>query len=128
MGITFTVHHDEGYYTAKFVGEITDDEMLTAYREFLENGEWVPGHGELSDLSELKGGGITGDGVRQLAAYIASQVSAHDITPTLVVYAPHDLPYGLARMYSVPAEDFETIHVCRELQEAEAIIKSAKRG
>ena len=120
MPVKFTVHPDDGYYLAKFVGKISDSEMLNDFRRFFSGDKWIPGLNELADISEADVTGITADGVNKLAMLIENIFQQYGISPKVAVYAPHDLPYGLARMYSVSAEKFETHDVFRDLDEAKA--------
>ena len=80
------------------------------------------------DLSEANLTEITSDGLRTLADFIASVFKKHNIAPTVAVYAPKDLPYGLAKVYSIMAEEFETYHVCRSSLETVEWLKKARNG
>ena len=120
MPITFSVYPNQGYYIAKFVGIVTDREMLDDYKRFFSSDEWVPGLNELTDISAADVTQVTSNGVRDLANLIEGIFRQHNSSPKVAVYAPHDLPYGLSRMYSVEAERFELHEVFRDLAEAKA--------
>lgn len=51
MLITFEIPPGKPYFLATWAGKITDDEMLTAYREFRDSGLWPAGAHELADLT-----------------------------------------------------------------------------
>jgi hypothetical protein len=106
------------YYESKFEGTITDSIMLEDFRAFFASSDWVPEHNELADLSEADLSNVTPDGIKGLASFIKLTFQSKGISPKVAVFAPNDLPFGLARMYSVPAEDFETHMVFRDLNEA----------
>ncbi|MDP6634984.1 MAG: hypothetical protein QGG42_08815 [Phycisphaerae bacterium] len=118
MPIIFTVHPDDGYYTAKYIGVVTDTGMMEDFRSFLSSGDWYPGLNELADLSEADVSAVTMPGIKNLSALIAGILQEHNFSPRVAVYAPRDLPYGLARVYSVHAETFETHCVFRDITEA----------
>ena len=118
MSINITVYPDEGYYISKYVGTITDMEMMDVFRRFFTSDEWVPGMSELADISEADLTEITSKGLSNLADMVEKIFSQHNISMRVAVYAPHDLGYGMARVYSTHAERFETHEVFRDLDEA----------
>ena len=120
MPLKFIVFPDDGYYITRFVGAITDRDMLDDYKSFFVSNEWFPGLNELTDLSGADAFQVTADGVANLALMIKNHFEQHNFSPKVAVYAPHELPYGLARMYSTEADDIETHEVFRDLTEARA--------
>jgi hypothetical protein len=75
---------------------------------------------ELADLSEADLTEITADGVWNLARMVEELFRPHNIFPKVAVYAPNDLDYGMARIYSAHAEKFEAHRVFRDFDEARA--------
>lgn len=122
MPITFTIKPELGYYISKYVGRLTDDDLIGPWKEFFESGEWVPGLNELADISELDGKEVSFDGIMRLARYLTSTLKDNCKSVIKVaVYSPHDLPFGLARMYEAMAdESVQKVHVFRERGEAES--------
>jgi hypothetical protein len=120
MPIIFSVHPNDGYSIARFVGVITDTEMLDHFKRFFASDDWIPGLNELADIRQADVSQVTSDGVRNLANLIEGIFQQHDISPKVAVYAPHDLPYGWSRMYSVEAERFESYVVFRDFAEAKS--------
>ena len=118
MPIVLEVNHEEGYYLAKWSQVVTDAEVVSSYRAFFESERWVPGYDSLVDLSELDAADLTANGVNSLARLVQSTFERHKIHPKIAVYAPEDVPYGLARMYSVKVESFESHEVFRNRQDA----------
>ncbi len=82
---------------------------------------------ELADLSEVDATEVTSKGLRILADQIYLIFKKHNLSPYIAAYAPSDLSYGLAKMYAVDAERFETYRVYRTLEEAEDWLKRNKK-
>lgn len=122
MSISFTINHEQGYFISKYVGKLTDNELIESWKNFLEGDDWVPGLNELADLSEMDATMVTMDGINRLMRYVGSIYEKHGLNTIIVgVYAPRDLPFGLARMYEFIAnESPEEICVFRTMQEAES--------
>lgn len=103
MSVVFS-NHPDGYHIVSFQGLLEDQEMLERCRDFYEN-HWEPGWPQLSDLSQADFTEITIEGIQEMASYVQEFKSGHPGTAfKLGVYAPTDLPYGLARMYAALAE------------------------
>jgi len=123
--ILFEVNHKESYYIAKWRGRVTDEALINAYEAFFKSQDWVPGYNSLVDLSELDATGVTVAGLHALASLVERTFAPHNIHPKIAVYAPHDLPFGLARMYSIKVESFESHEVFRDKEEALRWLKSS---
>lgn len=120
MPIKITVYADEGYYLSRYIGTITDKEMQDVYSRFYTSAEWVPGMNELADISEADISEITSAGLEKLAKIVQEIFKQHHFHMKVAVYAPHDLGFGMARVYSVHAESFESHKVFRNFDEAKA--------
>jgi hypothetical protein len=120
MPITFTVNKSENYFICKPVGIITGTESLESWKNFLQGEEWLPGLSEFTDLSEANMSEFTNDDVTRLASYIEGVYKKHNVTHAKnAIYSPNDLPFGLARMYSIYAsESPELVQVFRDKEEA----------
>jgi len=118
MAITFTIN--QNYFTCKYEGRITNDEALDEWKKFLEGEAWIPAQNELADLSRAQLNDVTVEGLTNLANYIESIYTKNNIEHKKVaVYAPNDLPFGIARMYSAYADESpELVHVFRVKEEA----------
>lgn len=121
MSITFTAKQEHGYFISKYVGRLTDEDLIQAWKDFFERGEWIPCLNELADLSELDSRGITSQGIERLAEYAAPILKKHCKSAVKVaVYSPKDLSYGLSRMYEAMSdESTQKIYVFRERAKAE---------
>ena len=127
MPITFETRRHDGYFIATLVGPVTDAELLDAYREYHETGEWVAGLNELTDLSLADFSKVTTAGLRNLADYTDNLFRATGVAATrTAIYSPRDLPFGLARVYEVLAEGSpEDVRVFRDRSAAEAWLRDA---
>ena len=126
LPISFEVNHDESYYIAKWQDGLTDAILVNAYKAFFESQEWIQGYDSFTDLSEWDELGITGNGLRSLATLVEKTFAPHSIHPKIAVYAPHDLPFELSRIYSVGVDTFETHKVFRDKNDALKWLKSSK--
>lgn len=123
MAIHFTVFPDENYFLSRYVGAVTDSELLDSYRAFLEGeleGEhWQPGMNELVDAQHADFTQLSSRGLRQLQDFAESFLDQQGASMRTAVFAPHDLPYGLARVYAAMAESSpELISIFRDLDNA----------
>lgn len=123
MPLTFSVHHNEGYFSVKYIGLVTDDEIVSAFTVFFEHGEWIPGLNVLVDLEKVNGQQVTQEGLRRLASLVGSVYSAYGVAPQVATYAPNDLSFGLARMYSVFVNNIEEHNVFREYDRALQLVE-----
>ena len=53
MPIKFQVKPLEGYFVSKWFGTILNNEILSSYKKFFENDEWIPELNELADFSQV---------------------------------------------------------------------------
>jgi hypothetical protein len=129
MSITFTVFSAEGYFLSKYQSKISDDEFERAYKDFYQGDTWLPNLNELVDVSEADVSEVTTNALRRVAEFTKSILNRHGVEfVKLAVYAPGDLPYGLARMYSAFADESpETVRVFRDLAAAKRWLGSANR-
>ena len=120
MPITFTPNPEEGYFVSKFTGKVTDDEFLDSYKEYYNNEHWIPLLKELADFSECESPLLTTGGLDRLANYIKALFIERGITTfQTAVYAPNDLPFGIARIYeAMTIGSPESVMVFRQLNEA----------
>jgi len=120
MAIIFTVNLRRNYFVSKYEGRISYAEALDKWKNFLEGKEWVPGQNEFVDLSKAQLNEVTVEDLMNLASYIEDIYIKNSIEKIKVaVYAPNDLPFGIARMYSAYADESpELVHVFRDKEEA----------
>ncbi len=116
MPITFEVNREDDYYTARVIGQITDEELCIAWEDFLYGQEWAPGMAEFTDLSQADMCKLSADGIERLAKLINGIYQANGVLESKCsVFAPGNLPYGLSRMYAAFSENYpETVRVFRK--------------
>ncbi|MBN2424545.1 MAG: hypothetical protein JXR46_14000 [Calditrichaceae bacterium] len=126
MPLEFTINHKDGYLTCKYLGQITDEEIVASWQKFYEGNKWIPGFNELNDLSEADFMCITTSGLRRLAQLSKTMQEKMNIQELKVaIYAPTPLQFGLSRVYEVLAGDSPEIHkIFKDLDEAKAWLKT----
>lgn len=117
MAIKISKHVDQGYFTSTFEGKVTDSELLEFYEAFVSGGEWDPSLNELVDLSRADLRGVTRDGLSELLLLANRHFKLRGVVSTkTAIYAPADLPYGIARMYATMVEQSpEEVRVFRDI-------------
>jgi hypothetical protein len=80
------------------VGTIPDDEFLAFYKSLYESDSVDTSMNLLVDLREADSGPRSSDVLRKLAEFMRVTLANAAVHPKVVVVAPKDLSYGLARM------------------------------
>lgn len=109
--------------TCRYVGDVSDSELITAWRHAYADEAWVPGMPELADLSELGNTTVTAAGLQRLADFCRDTHRKHGVQNVrVVVYAPHPAGFGIVRMYQAFSEQSpEDVFVTKDLEEAKAL-------
>lgn len=125
MPIHITVHRKDGYIESRYVGAITNDELLDTWREYNERPDANAGLNELADLREADMRAVTSEGIRALSSQTKHFLNANDVLRRkLAIVAPEQLPFGLSRMYeALMADPRQTVHVFKDIEEAVAWLK-----
>jgi hypothetical protein len=99
-------------------GELTDDQLQTFAADLSADRRLRPGYRELADTRGVTStGGLTADGLRQVAALESQFRRPPGGRMAAVVTGP--VSFGLARLYSVHAETTRReVRVCREMGDA----------
>lgn len=107
MPIKFLVHGEEGYFVSKWSGELTDQEIMDAWTEFLNGPEWRPGLNELADVSNADISRISSHVIKQLADYTTRFYEQHNMGRPVkaAIFAPKQEQYGMSRMYAGWTDD-----------------------
>jgi hypothetical protein len=118
--VQIDIHHEEGYMSAYYIGQVTDDELLEGWKTFYEGPDWVPGLPTLLDLSQTKAAKLTAQGIQRLVGYYKRIYEEHGLSDIKVaIYAPTPLEYGLTRMYqALTDEHLQKVLVSRDMNEA----------
>jgi len=107
-------------------GTLRLDESLRAADELWASPEW-PGRSAVWDFRAARFDLAASD-VREIAAYVLE--NQRDDPPARMAFvAPHDVDFGLARMFEVFRDDPRTaFHVFRDLEEALLWARSPETG
>ena len=100
-------------------GTVTEHDLLDHLESHVEDPEIRPGMKEIVDLSEVTLLELPADSIRRLIDFeLAHPEPFHEARMAIV--APHDLPYGLSRMYQILSDEAGAeVGVFRDRPEAE---------
>ena len=90
---------------SSFAGRITDEELLTSYRQFLGSTTVDLSYDHLVDLSNTDSDERSPEGLRSLAHLTESLFKKSQAAPKIAVVAPKTLSFGLSRMYGTFASE-----------------------
>ncbi len=93
--------HPDGYCVLAFSGKLLDQDVYEGCLEFYDT-VWKPGEPYLTEVSQADASDIS-VGVLQKLAELAAERNAGHPQAKVAVFAPQDLPFGLARMYAALA-------------------------
>ena len=89
MSITFKTNIKSGFYISLYKGQITDSDLLNAYKEYYMAPEWVMLHAEFVDLSEAELSKLSSCGLHKLELYMNEALKERNIDALYsAVYAP----------------------------------------
>jgi len=129
MPVIFKVNNKCGYFIATWEGIITDSELLSAYKNFVESDEWSPGLNELADLSKTNFEKLSSNGLQALGTYAEQVYLNNNSSIKTAAYCPNDLPFGIARIYEAWSHDsLENVKVFRERHIAETWLTNEKEN
>ena len=107
MPITFSMNHDDGYLEIIYKGQISDSEVLSAYKSFFGSDNGILTSNGLTDLSEADLTNFSNDAIRELADYVIRLYkNTGNTSLKIAIYAPELFPFGLSRMFQ--ALSYET--------------------
>ena len=120
MPIIFSMNHDDGYLEIKYKGQISDSEVLSAYKSYFSSDDSIQVSNDLTDLSEADFTNFSNDAIQELAVYITrSYKKTGIISLKSAIYAPDSLEFGLSRMYEIlSSETPQDIKVFKDREKA----------
>ena len=120
MPITFSRNDDEGYLEIKYKGQISDSELLSAYKSYFSSDDAIPVLNDLTDLSEADLSNLSTEAIQELADYIIRLYEKSGITSLKsAIYAPDPLQFGLSRIYhTISAETPQDMELFRDREKA----------
>ena len=127
MPIIFSMNHDDGYLEIKYKGQISDSEMLSAYKSYFGSDDAIPVLNGLTDLSEADLTNLSSGAIKELADYIIHSYKKSGITSLKsAIYAPNLLEFGLSRMYAtISYETPQDIKIFKDREKAIQWLKQA---
>lgn len=128
MSVLFTLYPQYNYYVVRFIGAVTDDELVSSYASFFSSDEWSADFDELADLSEFDTSALTQAGMTSLAELMTRQCSKHNWNHRSAVYVETDLQFGVTRMYAIKTEEYETSKLFRSFDEAHNWLVDSRDG
>jgi len=99
MPITLQNRPGHNIYFISHEGEVSDNEFLTFYFQFLQSDGFDASKNMLIDLREADSSPRSANTLRQFAVFVKDQLNDLKTQPKVAVVAPRSLSFGLARMY-----------------------------
>jgi hypothetical protein len=119
MPISFKIYEDHGLFLSSWIGTISDSDLISSYKQLLEDENFKPGLHELADARKAEMSGVTTEGFRKLSAMVESHLAGKCHSFKTAVIAPEGFTYGMSRMYEIISyQNTETVRVFREPDEA----------
>lgn len=120
MPVKFELNPRGKYFISRWLGRVSDVEILEAYKGFFEGEVWSPNVNVLTDLSQADFAKVSTDGLMKLAEFSKHNYQKHGISVVkTAVFSPGDLEFGMARVYGAFTHDVpETVEVFRTYQDA----------
>lgn len=123
MPFLFKIDAGNGIAYLKGIGEITSEEIQKLTLKLVQDPKWQLGFAILCDYREILQYRVSTEEVRSLAKF--HQHLGHQVGKSrLAIIAPHNVVFGLNRMWEFLVEGIEAqIRVCRTLEEAQEWIE-----
>ena len=119
-------HHVDSAYRAYVVtvyGTFSQEDVLHSVNARYADQEYKPGMYILLDLTDADGKSLTRHPDEEYRALADASRARHQDDNVLLVVAPSDIAYGLARMNQNWFADTREVHVFRSLTEAHSHIR-----
>jgi len=117
MGAFLSVDEARRVLYARFEGVVTDEVLVSRYRQ---SREWNAVHRYLKGITDFSGVtqmNVTARAVAQVAAL--DPIIPNDLLRIAIIVAPQDFAFGLSRMFEMlGSKTREEVHVVRSLAEA----------
>jgi hypothetical protein len=119
MPISFKIYEDREFFLSTWSGVISDSDLLSSYKQLLEDDNFQPGFHELIDLRNTQTIDATAEGYRQLSTMVEGHVFGQCDGFKTAVIAPKDHLFGMSRMYEMISDgNTETVMVFKDPNEA----------
>ena len=104
MPIIFDFKPEYNLVVSRQVGVIDDEEFLTSYRSLFEGDRFQPSTNLLVDLRQADSSKRSKEAIEGFARYFKEWMQKVEKKSRVVVIAPRDVSFGLARMYEAYSE------------------------
>ncbi len=128
--MTIIFSHDkksDGFSTVKYVGKISDQDLLEKWRNHLESNFWIPGAKILGDLSKADLSAVTSEGIQQLVSMFESFIAKHGQnfkSTKTALFAPEAFMFGMSKIFDGYGVDtVGEIRVFSDIEKAKSWLK-----
>ena len=104
MPIIFDFKPEYNLVVSRQVGAIDDEEFLTSYRSLFEGDRFKPSMNLLVDLRQADSSKRSKEAIQIFARFFKEWMQKAAEKSSVVVIAPKDVSFGLARMYEAYSE------------------------
>ncbi len=101
MPISFKFFEEHELFLSKWVGDISDSDLLQSYKQLFDSERYKPGFHEITDTRDANIAGITSKGLYRLSALVDQRLSGKAKEFKTAIISPKDLEFGMARIYEV---------------------------
>ena len=115
----FSLKHDLVY--ARHFGMVTLDDLATNFATYLADPLYVPERPEFIDLSTASHAKLTLADAMALVTAVNQQGGERPVRTLTVCWAPGDLAFGMARLYSSVAAQQDGIRVAVAREQSDAL-------
>ncbi len=106
-------------FVSSWEGELSDSDLLAAYKQLLDSEQYKPGFHEIADLRNAQLATVTADGLRELNTMVVDRLTGKSDDFKTAIIAPENLPFGFSRLYEAYSQESpENVTVFREVSKA----------
>ncbi len=119
MPILYSIRSKEGLVITRHFGTVGDQELIDTYRQLFNQPDYDPTYNKLVDLRATDSVERSVKSLECMADLVKIGHACSTARCKTAIVAPHDLSYGLARVYQVLVEDSpEETKVFRDMPNA----------
>ena len=104
MPVIFDFKSEHNLVICRHFGTVDDKEFLNSYRSLFESGRFDPSMDLVVDLRRADSSKRSQEAIREFAEYLKRWMQKTEKKSRVVVIAPRDVSFGLARMYEAYSE------------------------
>lgn len=119
MSIIHTIDSEIGVVLSTWVGEVSDSDLISSYKELVEGELWKPGYDSILDLRGARLNLVTDNGLYNLYVLVRSHTEGKCEDYHSVLIASNDLVRELATKYeSFSDDELHKLTVFEDIKEA----------